>query len=277
MHLLDLSIPNAIARLKADYVKLCSGRTFLTEVLPLARTPALPIDSSSLKSLHSFADANEIYTGFHDRNIGTVACRVYEADINRFWLSSKKHDSCYQPFYPTWLLSAFALAHGAKLLGFNELVDIGSGDGRIAFCGHIMGMKSYGIEIDPELVALQEDIVKKTGVSYAVELADAVQYDYDRLGLSRPIFFVSGLPEMGEMLARSVLRKILADPKLNDRSGFNFMGSHTPKRLSRDHTAWGWGEVISEFDLALNGVVTLPTYWTTEQPVDTAYVYAAMT
>jgi hypothetical protein len=124
------------------------------------------------------------------------------------------------------------------------------------------------------LVALQQSIVTKTGVPYAVKLADAVRYDFDKLGLSRPIFFVSGLPEMGEMLARSVLRKVLSDPNLSNHSGFNFMGSHTPKRLSRDQTGWGWGEVISEFNLAVNGVVTLPTYWTTEQPVDTAYVYA---
>lgn len=237
----------------------------------------MPIDSTVLKSLHAFANANEIYTNFWDRGIGTVACRVYEADINRFWLSSKKHDSCYQPFYPTWLLSAFALAHEAKLMGFKELVDIGSGDGRIAFCGQLIGMKSYGIEIDPDLVALQKSIAAKTRVSYSVELADAVLYDYDNLGLSRPIFFVSGLPEMGEMLARSVIKKILADARLNTHSGFNFMGSHTPKRLSRDHTGWGWGEVISEFNLVLNRVVTLPTYWTTEQQVDTAYVYATAT
>ena len=163
------------------------------------------------------------------------------------------------------------------MLGFKELVDIGSGDGRIAFCGDLIGMRSCGIEIDPDLVTLQKSIAMKTGASYAIELADAVRYDYDKLRLSKPIFFVSGLPEMGEMLARSVLGKILADPKLNDRSGFNFMGSHTPKRLSRDHTGWGWGELISEFNLSINGVMTLPTYWTTEQPVDTAYVYATAT
>jgi hypothetical protein len=49
------------------------------------------------------------------------------------------------------------------------------------------------------------------------------------------------------------------------------------KRLSRDHTDWGWGEVISHFDLDLNGTLTLPTYWTTEEPLDTAYVFAVST
>ncbi|HKU48921.1 MAG TPA: hypothetical protein VJP79_03130, partial [Nitrososphaera sp.] len=87
-------------------------------------------------------------------------------------------------------------------------------------------------------------------------------------------FFISGLPEMGEMLANSVLGKILSDPLLRRKSGFNFMGSHVMKNASRDHTAWGWGQVISKFGLELKGTVTLPTYWTTEQPIDTAYVYA---
>ena len=36
----------------------------------------------------------------------------------------------------------------AKKLGYSELVDIGSGDGRIAFCGTILGFTSHSIEID---------------------------------------------------------------------------------------------------------------------------------
>jgi hypothetical protein len=79
---------------------------------------------------------------------------------------------------------------------------------------------------------------------------------------------------MGEMLAHSLLSKIMADPRLRSNSAFNFMGSHVMKNMSRDHTGWGWGKTISEFGLRLNGSVTLPTYWTTEEPVDTAYVYA---
>ena len=271
---LDHLIPNAIVKLKANYVKSSRDPTFLTEVLPVEFSDDLPIESSILHSLHKFAKANEMYVDSYHVNVESVPCIVYKADINSYWLSSKKHDSCYQPFYPTWLLSAFALASEAKALGFDDLVDIGSGDGRIAYCGSLLGMKSYGIEIDGDLVRLQEKIASLAGASYATLEADATQFDYSRLRLSRPMFFISGLPEMGEMLAHSVLSKIMSDPQLRDNSAFNFMGSHVMKNMSRDHTGWGWGKTISEFGLKLNGSVTLPTYWTTEEPVDTAYVYA---
>jgi hypothetical protein len=274
MQIPEISIPNAIVRLKSEYIKTASGRTYLSEVLPLEFSKELPIESSILLSLHRFAGANEMYVDYSDQEIASVRCRVYEADINRYWLSSKKYDTCYQPFYPTWLLSAYALASTAKSMGFTDLVDIGSGDGRIAYCGRLVGLKSFGIEIDAGLVELQKAISNATGVSYPAFEADATRYDYSRLGLGRPIFFISGLPEMGEMLAKSVLEKILADPELKTRAGFNFMGSHAPKSLSRDHTGWGWGELIRVFNLEVSKVATLPTYWTTEEPIDTAYVYA---
>ena len=273
----DQVIPNAIVKLKADYVRARSGRTFLSEVLPIASSERLPIESTILQSLHGFARSNELYVKSYRQDVDSISCIVYEAEINKFWLSSKKYDSCYQPFYPTWLLSAYALAEGARSFGFKELVDIGSGDGRIAYCASLLGMKSYGIEVDSGLVQLQKNIVTATGVTYSSIEADATLYGFDELGLSRPIFFISGLPEMGEMLARSVLEKILFNQSLRGNVGFNFMGSHVMKRLSRDHTDWGWGKVMSDFDLDLNGTITLPTYWTTEEPVDTAYVYAVST
>jgi hypothetical protein len=270
----DQVIPKAIVKLKSDYVRAAKGRTFLSEVLPTESSKRLPIESTIIQALHTFARSNELYVKSYRQLVDSISCLVYEADINRFWLSSKKYDSCYQPFYPTWLLSAYALAKEAKSLGYKELVDIGSGDGRIAYCASLLGMKSYGIEIDGELAQLQKNIAAATGATYFSIEADATGYGYDQLGLSRPMFFISGLPEMGEMLARSVLGKILSNRSLKGNSGFNFMGSHVMKRMSRDHTDWGWGKVMSDFDLDLAGTITLPTYWTTEEPVDTAYVYA---
>jgi hypothetical protein len=274
MKSLDQSIPGAIARLKAKYVKSTGEPTFLTEIVPVEFSAELPIESSILQSLHKFARANKMYVDSYHVSVGSVPCVVYKADINSYWLSSKKHDSCYQPFYPTWLLSAFALALGAKTLGCEELVDIGSGDGRISFCGSLLGMKSYGIEIDGDLAELQGNIAASTEAPYKTLEADATQFDYRGLGLSRPMFFISGLPEMGDMLANSVLTSILSDPRLRNKSAFNFMGSHVMKNMSKDHTAWGWGKTISDFGLRVYGAVTLPTYWTTEEPLDTAYVYA---
>ena len=122
-------------------------------------------------------------------------------------LAGKKYDTNYQPFYPTWLLSAYTLSLGAKNFGFKEIIDIGSGDGRIAYCG-LLGMNSIGIEIDSELVSLQQRILKSTGIEYKIINDDATIIDYSTLEISKPIFFISGLPELGDMLAINVLEKV---------------------------------------------------------------------
>jgi hypothetical protein len=88
------------------------------------------------------------------------------------------------------------------------------------------------------------------------------------------MFFISGLPEMGEMLANSVIRQVMSIDALRHSAGFNFMGSHVMKQHTRDRTGWGWGSVIAKYDLEVVGTFTLPTLWTADQAVDTAYVYA---
>jgi hypothetical protein len=163
---MDDSIPKAIINLKNEFARGYKGQSVLREVLPLSHSKVLKIDDDMLESLQRFAAANPIYVRSYDLEISGIACRVYEGDINNYWLSSKKYDTSYQPFYPTWMLSAFALAHGAKSLGFEQLVDVGSGDGRIAYCGRLLGMGSHGIEIDHDLVQLQNSISAATGVSY---------------------------------------------------------------------------------------------------------------
>jgi hypothetical protein len=270
----DDSLPEAIALLKREFVTSYKiTRSLLTEIIPLYYSKTLPIDNDLLDSLHRFAAANPIYFKSHDAEISGIACRIYEGDINNYWLSSKKYDTSYQPFYPTWMLSAFTLALEAKLLGFDQLVDVGSGDGRIAYCASLVGMGSYGIEIDDKLVELQDAVSSSTGIKYNTIRADATRFDYGSLDLSKPIFFISGLPEMGEMLANSVIRQVLSVEKLKHSAGFNFMGSHVMKSLTRDRTGWGWGSVIASFGLKLIGTITLPTLWTTDQMLDTAYVY----
>lgn len=249
------------------------GQSLLPEIVPSSRSEYLPIEDEMLQSLHRFAAANPIYVRSYDLEISGIECRVYEGDINNYWLSSKKHDTSYQPFYPTWMLSAFALAHGAKSLGFEQLVDVGSGDGRISYCAKLLGMDSHGIEINHELVELQNSISSATGVRYDAIRADATRFDYGTLKLSRPIFFISGLPEMGEMIANSVIRHLASIDALKHSAGFNFMGSHVMKAHTRDKTGWGWGNVIASYDLEFVGTVTLPTLWTADQMVDTAYVY----
>src|SRR5919112_3756543 len=271
---IDDSLPQAIAVLKREFVRSYKiTRSLLTEIVPLYYSKSLPIDNDVLDSLHRFATANPIYFKANDAEICGIACRIYEGDINDYWLSSKKYDTSYQPFYPTWMLSAFTLALEAKLLGFDQLIDVGSGDGRIAYCASLLGMGSYGVEIDDELVELQDAVSASTGIKYNAIRADATRFDYGSLDLSRPIFFISGLPEMGEMLANSVIRQVLTVDRIKHNAGFNLMGSHVMKPLTRDRTNWGWGNVIASFDLELIRTISLPTLWTADQVFDTAYVY----
>ena len=99
------------------------------------------------------------YTLIHlNKKLQETSCTVYEGDINEYWLNSIKHGSSCQPFYPTWIMSAYVMTLIAKKLGYAELVDIGSGDGRIAFCGKILGLVSHSIEIDDVLIELQKTI-----------------------------------------------------------------------------------------------------------------------
>jgi hypothetical protein len=271
---IDHSIPEAVVLLKNQFVQgYRTRRGLLTEIIPRFSSKSLPIANNLLDSLHRFAIANPIYFASQDSEIFGISSTVYEGDINDYWLSSKKYDTSYQPFYPTWMLSAFTLALEAKSLGFDQLIDVGSGDGRIAYCASLLGMESYGIEIDDNLVELQDAMSQSTAVNYNVIKADATRFDYGRLGLSKPIFFISGLPEMGEMLANSVIRKVLSVEKIKHNAGFNFMGSHVMKSFTRDKTSWGWGNIIASFGLKFIDTISLPTLWTTDQMIDTAYVY----
>ena len=106
---------------------------------------------------------------------------------------------------------------------------------------------------------------------------DATQFDYTSLELSQPIFFISGLPEVGEMLANSVISKIMSIPNLKANPIFVFTGSHVMRKDSRDKSKWGWGKVIECYNLEVIKTVTLPTYWTLDQPVDTPFIFTKAT
>ena len=271
------SISQSIVKLKNEFVKGHKVRSIIYEVIPLLYSTKLPIVDGILSTLNNFAASNSIYFESTDVYISGILCRTYDGDINDYWLSSKKYDTNYQPFYPTWILSAYTLSLEAKRLGFEEVVDIGSGDGRIAYCSKLLGMKSVGIEIDSDLVNLQYKISNLTNIKYRVLNEDATAIEYSSLNLSKPIFFISGLPESGEMLARNVLEKVGEIIELKHSAGFNFMGSHIMKGYSRDKTKWGWGKIIEDFDLDLIGCLTLPSHWTNDQNIDTAYVYTRCT
>ena len=129
---------------------------------------------NKISKVHQFVSNNPIYfkkTNIWINNLGFIS---YEEDANSSThLSSKKYDTNYQPFYPTWMLSAFLLCLKSKELGFTELVDIGAGDGRIPYCGSLLNLYLIGIELDTSLTDLQIDICKKTNIKIDIINDDA--------------------------------------------------------------------------------------------------------
>jgi hypothetical protein len=126
------------------------------------------------------------------------------------------------------------------------------------------------------LALLQRKIASSTGIDFEILNVDAMGFEYKSLALSRPVFFISGLPQSGDMLAIDVLKGARNLSDTCGTIGFNFMGSHVMREYTADKTQWGWGNVIEEFGLKVIGCVTLPTLWTNDQDIDTAYVFAEM-
>ena len=194
-------ISKNICSLKKDFAKSYNGHKHMQELLPVTKTDFLPINNAHLISLSKFIKSNPIYDNTFEMDLCGIKCNIHEGDLNQYWIDSIKHDTSYAPFYPTWLLSGYTLALMAKELGFTNLIDIGSGDGRISFCGEIVGLESISIEIDEQLFNLQNNIIQKTDVRFKTINADATQIKFTDMKLKRPIFFIGGPPQNGEMLA----------------------------------------------------------------------------
>ena len=269
---MNQTLSKAITTLKSEFMKKNEGTSHIHEIIP-SLAESLSIGEHDLHMLHKFAESNSIYTNSYEMNILNTTCKVYQGDVNNYWLDSIKHDTSYAPFYPIWILSAYALALESKNLGVEQIIDIGSGDGRIAYCAKILGLKSYAIEIDENLVRLENEILASTNVDFKPMVADATQFDYTRLELSHPIFFISGLPEVGEMLANNVIPRIRTIQNLKVDPIFVFTGSHMMRKESRDKSMWGWGKLLDNYNLEVVKTVTLPTYWTLDQPIDTPFIF----
>ena len=265
-------LAKAIVTLKTEFMKRNENNSHIHEIIPIL-SESFSVDKHELKMLHKFAENNSIYSNSYELEILDIVCKVYQGDVNNYWLDSIKHDTSYAPFYPIWILSAYALALESKNLGAEQIIDIGSGDGRIAYCAKLTGLQSYAIEIDENLVRLENKISSNTGIYFQPMIADATQFDYSSLKLSKPIFFISGLPEIGEMLANNVIPKIISIPGLKTDPIFVFTGSHMMRKDSRDKSMWGWGKLIEHYNLEVIKTITLPTYWTLDQPVDTPFIF----
>ncbi len=271
--MLDEFIKNLV-RVKQDFAKNYTGSAHIQEVIPVSASKQFPIDTHHLASLHDFAQKNPIYFNSFEQEIAGILCTVYEGDINEYWLNSIKHGSSCQPFYPTWIMSAYVMASIAKKLGYKELVDIGSGDGRIAFCGNLLGLISHSIEIDEVLVKLQETISKATNQNFNPKCKDALEFDYSQLQLIHPLFFIGGLAQMGgDILATTIIDKINSISNLSHNSGLVFAGTHSKKQLSSNLKNGGWDSIIEKYNLNIVDTVSLPTVWTFDQTIETPYIY----
>jgi len=271
--MLDELVKNLVL-LKQDFAKNYTGSAHIQEVIPVSTSKQFPVDTHHLEILHDFAQKNPIYFNSFEQKIADISCTVYEGDINEYWLNSIKHGSSCQPFYPTWIMSAYVMALIAKKLGYKELVDIGSGDGRIAFCGKILGLVSHSIEIDDVLVELQETISKSTNLNFNPKCEDAMEFDYSKLQLIHPLFFIGGLAQMGgDILATNIIDKINAIPNLSHNTGIVFAGTFSKKQLSSNLTNGGWGSLIEKYNLNVLDTVSLPTIWTFDQTIETPYIY----
>ena len=271
--MLDDLVQNLV-KIKQDFAKNYAGSAHIQEIIHSQASNSFPIDENHLKQLHTFAEKNPIYFNSFEEIISGISCIVYEGDINDYWLNSIKHGSSCQPFYPTWIMSAYVMALIAKELGYSELVDIGSGDGRIAFCGKILGFNSYSIEIDDVLVGLQDTICTQTNQNFNPKCADALEFDYSKLNLKTPVFFIGGLPQMGgDLLAASIIEKINFITNLKTSTGVVFAGTHTQRQLSGNLSNGGWSALIEKYQLNVIDTVSLPTVWTFDQLVETPYIF----
>ncbi|MEK9681933.1 MAG: hypothetical protein VW081_03510 [Nitrosopumilus sp.] len=269
----DEIIQNFVS-IKQDFAKNYSGNAHIQEVIPALNSEKFPFDQEHLNSIHEFAKKNPIYYNSYDEKILETDCVVYEGDINDHWLNSIKHGSSCQPFYPTWMVSAYLMVSIAKNLGYTELIDIGSGDGRIAFCGKISGFTTHSIEIDDGLVELQKLICSNTEQNFDPHCEDALEFDYSKFQLTNPVFFIGGLPQMGgDVLATSIIDKINCIDQLKNSTGIVFAGTHTKRQLSGNLSNGGWSSLIKEHNLQVSETVSLPTVWTFDQTTETPYIY----
>lgn len=266
-------IAKNLSDLKNKFAKNYTGSAHIQEIIPSSPVRGFP-DPKHLEMLHRFAGKNPLYSGSFEQDIAGISCVVYEGDIGQYWLDSTKHGSSCQPFYPTWITSAHVLGCMAKNLGYKEIIDVGSGDGRIAYCGAVAGLVPHSIEIDGNLAGLQKEISDATGIKLGTWCGDALEADYSQMNLERPVFFIGGLAQMGgDILASGIIEKMC---KMTVTAGVVFAGTLSKRRLSGNLEYGGWGPLVKKYDLEVTDTITLPTVWTFDQEIDTPYIHARL-
>ena len=172
-------------------------------------------------------------------------------------------------------MSAYVAALMTKELGYSEVIDIGSGDGRIAFCSKVLDMEAYSVELDEQLVELQKILV--TTLDFNPFCSDATTFDYTSLNLNHPVFFIGGLAQMGGIaLATGVIDKIQSNDFWKN-TGWVFAGTYSQKYAPDPKNEAGWGTLIEENKLQKIQTISLPTVWTFHETDETPYIFAEST
>jgi hypothetical protein len=260
-----------LVELKNEYLTELHSHNHIREFIPVANHKNL-FDKGLLEKLHTFFKYNKIYHKQQEVTLSKIPCISYEGGVNQFWMSSKKYETLYQPFLPTWGLSALVMTLVAKGLGFENIIDIGSGDGRLIFCGSILGLNSVGVEIDKDLCDLQNKISNLSNVRYEVINGDSNSIDYSQFKLENTIIFISALPDSGEILSYGILNHLKKDKAKLRNVGITLMGSQV-HRDSRDKSMWGWGKFIVDSGLKILKCVSLPSSWTLDEKKETPYFF----
>ncbi len=213
-----------------------------------------------------------MYGSIAERDVAGTACLACEGETDRLWLGSVRNPGCRAPFSPTWLASAYEMALEARRLGCREAVDVGSGDGRIAYCAAALGMRAHSVELDRRLAAVQREAAAAAGARLDVIEADGTGVDYRSLGLSRPAFFIGGLAQMGgDALAAAVIRG------MGDALGGSVVvmpGTRSPKYAPDPSGMAGWGSTVAAGRMRAVRTTVLPTAWTNGEPDATPYLFA---
>ena len=276
---------DAIREIAGGLARSYKGGSHLYEAVPAEPAPSAGVDAAGAAALGAFARASPVYSRLSDGTICGVRCTVCEGDATGHWLDSLKHDTSAAPFYPTWMLSAHALASAAHALGARAAVDVGSGDGRIAYCCGAAGMRVRSVEIDDGLAVAQLAISKRTGIEMGAAGAGEDAFGIDYAGLVREevgaaALFVGALPQVGELLADAVAGAAL-DGALDGGTGpvivLAGVGEGASGGMGGADNRWGWGPLLDKFGLGVLGVLDLPTRWTIESAGGggTPYVFAA--
>lgn len=264
-----------LVNLKNEYLEEFHSYNPIREFVPIPDKQNM-IDKSHLEKLHSFFKYNSIYYKEQAVTLSDIPCTSYEGDVNQYWLSSKKYDTNYQPFLPTWGLSALVMCLVVRNLGFQNILDMGSGDGRLLYCGSILGLDSAGVEIDKDLCELQNEISTCSNVKYNVIHGNSNSIDYSQFNLENTMIFISALPELGEMIAYGVLDQLKMCRGRLQNVGITLMGSHTYRKYSRDKSMYGWGKFIADSELKVLANLSLPSSWTLDEKKETPYLFTLL-